>query len=299
MTEGLLLQTHVVQGAQDGPRLLILGGVHGDEFESMVTIRRLINAIKPGELKGSVVLVPVVNEAAFLRGSRTAEDGLDLARTLPGKIDGSITEQIAYAVSQQIRDADYLIDLHSGGLVMSLLPLTGYTLHPDAHVLDTQRRMARAFNLPLIWGTTPSLNGRTISEARDANVPAIYAEYFGGGLCSRQGVIDYFDGCLNVMGELGMIHRVPPPSRVERVVEDPRPDSGHLQICNPAPMTGYFEPAVELGQHIRAGDLIGRISDPLGKEVHDIESTQTGFVILLATFPRVLKGNTVAVILEI
>jgi predicted deacylase len=299
MTQGLSLQAHIVQGAQDGPRLLILGGVHGDEFESMVAIRKLIKSIHPGELKGSVVLVPVVNEAAFLRGSRTAEDGLDLARTLPGRIDGSITEQVAYAVSQQIRDADYLIDLHSGGLVMSLLPLAGYMLHPDAHVLDTQRRMARAFNLPLIWGTTPSLNGRTISEARDANVPAIYAEYFGCGLCNPQGVIDYFNGCLNVMGELGMIHRVPPPTRVERVVEDPRPDSGHLQICNPAPMTGYFESAVELGQPIRAGDLIGRISDPLGKEVQEIESTQTGIVILLATFPRVLKGNTVAVILEI
>lgn len=41
--------------------------------------------------------------------------------------------------------------------------------------------MARAFGLPLIWGTDPTLPGRSLSVARDANVPAIYAEYLGGG----------------------------------------------------------------------------------------------------------------------
>ena len=44
--------------------------------------------------------------------------------------------------------------------------------------------MARAFNLPLIWGTDASLEGRSLSVARDAAVPAIYAEYLGGGVFS-------------------------------------------------------------------------------------------------------------------
>ena len=70
---------------EPGPHLLITGGVHGDEFEPMAAIRRLIGPLRAGRIRGRVTLVPVVNEPAFRRGQRTAEDGLDLARTLPGR----------------------------------------------------------------------------------------------------------------------------------------------------------------------------------------------------------------------
>ena len=125
-------------------------------------------------------------------------------------------------------------------------------LHPCGDVLEQQRSLARAFNLPVIWGTDPNLEGRSLSVAGDADVPAIYAEYEGGGRCSAQGIEAYIDGCLNVMGHLGMIDREPPPSNVQLVVEDPRPQSGHMQRCYPATTGGIFEPAVELGQRIEA-----------------------------------------------
>ena len=35
-------------------------------------------------LRGRLTLIPLVNEAAYQLGRRTAEDGLDLARTCPG-----------------------------------------------------------------------------------------------------------------------------------------------------------------------------------------------------------------------
>ena len=199
------LARHVIHGHKPGPHLLITGGVHGDEFEPMAAIRRMIREIRPEELCGRVTLVPVVNEPAFRRGQRTAEDGLDLARTCPGRVDGSVTERIAWELSKLIRSADYYIDLHTGGTRLTVLPLTGYTLHPNAEVLEKQRRMARAFGLPLIWGTDPNLEGRSLSVARDANVPAIYAEYLGGGRFDPQGVEAYVRGCLGVMAEMGML----------------------------------------------------------------------------------------------
>ena len=102
MTEPVQLQSTTIEGRESGPNLLILGGIHGDEFESMWAIRRLKSAVVPDVLKGSVTLVPVVNEAAFWRGQRTAEDELDLARTCPGRSEGSVTERVAYAVSALI-----------------------------------------------------------------------------------------------------------------------------------------------------------------------------------------------------
>jgi predicted deacylase len=294
------MQIHSRQiiGATDGPHLLVTGGVHGDEFEPMAAIRRLMREVDPALLRGRLTLVPVANEAAFLRGTRTADDELDLARTCPGKPDGSVTEQTAHALSQMIRAADYYIDLHTGGTIMSVLPLTGYKLVPDEAVREKQRRMAHAFNLPLVWGTDYRLEGRTLSVARDAGIPAIYAEYLGSGLCDPAGVEAYVDGCFNVLAELDMLDREKPDSRVARTVDDFRESAGHMQIRNPAPITGLFEPSVCLGGTVKAGEPLGTVTDVLGENVITAPSQESGTVIVLRTFARVHAGDTLAVILE-
>jgi predicted deacylase len=298
------LQTHTIAGREDGPHLLITGGVHGDEWEPMVAIRRLIDAPELELVRGRLTLVPVVNEAAFARGNRVAEDGLDLARTCPGKPGGSITERTAHALSQLIRSADYYIDLHTGGTALCVLPLVGYMLHPRADVLEKQRAMARAFGLPLIWGTDWRLEGRSLSVALGANVPAIYCEYLGGGMCSPAGVEAYIRGCLNVMRRLeiladpGSSGASDPARQAGSTVEDPRPYSGHMQRCYPAPAAGFFEPAVELGQSVAVGQPLGWIVDPLGRERREVLSTQQGRIIVLRTFPSVQPGDSLAVIME-
>lgn len=294
----LSLQTIDIRGSAAGPHLLITGGVHGDEFEPMVALRRIGRTINPDSLRGRLTLIPVVNEPAFARGQRTAEDERDLARACPGRADGTTTERIADALSQKIQQADYYIDLHTGGTRIGVLPLVGYMLHPDNQLLDQQRRIAKAFNLPVVWGTDYRLEGRSLSVARDANVPAIYAEYQGSANCSSEGVEAYVTGCLNVLGCLQMIDRQPPPSAIQHVVEDHRPNSGHLQICNPSPMTGFFESSVKLGDSVREGDPLGTISDPLGNDLRTIRCCQNGIVLMLHTFCAVSEGTSLATILE-
>ena len=72
-----------IVGAAGGPRLLITGGVHGDEYEPMAAIRRLIRDVEPLSLRGTLLLAPVVNEPAFERRDRVGPDGLDLAQVVP------------------------------------------------------------------------------------------------------------------------------------------------------------------------------------------------------------------------
>lgn len=291
------LKTITINEESTEPHLLILAGVHGDEFEPMAAVRRLAKVLLPEQIKGRVTLVPVVNEEAFLLGARCAGDGLDLARTCPGKVDGSHTEQVAFAVSELIKTADYLIDLHTGGNVLSLFPLAGYTLHPDAKVLSAQRRMAKAFNLPLIWGSDPNLKGRTLSVAKQNNIPAIYAEWMGGGGCQSQGVQDYVDGCLNVMRELQMLNRSAPESKIQKIVEEDFAGSGLLTGDYLSPIDGLFESSVSLWDNVECGSIIGTVSDVLGENVAQIKSTGKGKVICLRVFARVLKGDSLCHIL--
>jgi predicted deacylase len=310
----------------DGPCLLVTGGVHGDEFEPMAACRRLIGLLEglvgrsPGALRGRVVIAPVVNEPAFARGLRTAEDGRDLARTCPGSPDGSITERIAFALSGLIRGSDYYIDLHTGGTRLRVQPLAGYVLHPVAEVLDVQRRMARAFGLPLIWGTDWRLEGRSLSVARDARVPAIYCEYHGGGGCDPAGIAAYVRGCLAVLVELRMLepaaaeqlmgndggasglaaHGLGPirPDWEPIIAEDDRPNSGHMQVNLPAPWPGFFEPAVELGQRVLAGQLFGTVFDTLGAARAEVFAPHAGLVIVLHSFARVDANESLGVVLD-
>lgn len=293
------LKTITYGNDASGPHLFITGGVHGDEFEPMIALRQLAGHLAGQMIHGRVTLVPVVNEPAFARGHRMADDQLDLARTCPGRPDGSVTERIAHALSALIRSADYYIDLHTGGTALAVWPMTGYVLHPDPVVLDKQRAMARAFNLPVIWGTDPTLPGRSLSVARDAHVPAIYAEYRGAAQASPAGVEAYVAGSLNVLRHLDLIDG-PAPSKcdVELVVEDPRPSSGHMQRCYPSPQAGCFEAAVALGQLVKVGDLLGEVVDPLGRARHEVRAAESGLILTLRTFPSVQQGDSLAVIVD-
>lgn len=305
------LKSKTLVGRSEGPHLLITGGVHGDEWEPMAAARRLLAEIDPGQVRGKITIVPVVNEPAFLRGQRTADDGLDLARTCPGRDDGTATERIAAVLTRLIRTADFYIDLHTAGTVFQMLPLAGYVLHQDPNVLATQRTMARAFGLPIVWGTNGRLDGRSLSVARDAGVPAIYVENGGGGTCDPRRVEENVRGCLNVARALGLLPNVQAEEAGEAsiaeleeyepryFVEDDRDASGHLQVQSQAPMAGYFDSSVELGDMVERGQTIGRIVNPLGDEVVEIPAYDTGTVLLLRTYPSVRVGDPLVVILPI
>ena len=292
------IESTVISGQQPGPHLLILGGVHGDEYEPMAAIRKLITLLKPGEFSGKVTLVPVLNQPAYERCQRCGPDDLDLARTFPGAPDGSITEQIAHQATQLIQSADYLIDLHTGGVISDLAPFSGYCLHSDPAILEAQRTMARAFGLPVVWGTTATLEGRSLSAARDANVPAIYAEWGGGSQCNTSAVSGYATGCLQVMSALGMRNEPVPNQPIQYEIEDNRDQSGHLQLHNNAPVSGFFEPAIQLMDTVQAGDPLGTICSPLGDEVTSIKASQTGVVLGIRTLPYVKQNEWLVVILE-
>ena len=291
--------SHQITGSQVGPNLLIAAGVHGDEYEPMAAVRRLIQILDPETISGTVTLVPLVNKPAFMRAARTGEDMLDLARTFPGKLDGTPTEQIADLISGMIREADYFIDLHTGGNLFEISPLAGYGLAVSDEVLGKQRMMARAFNLPIVWGASGEHDGRSLSIARDAGVPAIYTEYGGGGGAKEEIIQAYLTGCQKVMISLNMLKGSAPESKVSYFVEDNRKDSGYLQIMLPAPSEGYFEAEMNLGDMVAKGDKIGTLFDLEGGSPIPINADDNGMVFFLRRIPWTIKGETIGGILPI
>lgn len=296
-------------GHRDGPRLLVTAGIHGDEYLPMLAVHQLIGRFDADaqlreRLRGTLTLIPIVNRPAYRRGHRCGDDQKDLARSCPGCEDGSPTEQIAFALSRRIQAADYYVDLHTGGQELCVTPLAGYVLHPDTDILDQQRELAAAFQLPLLWGTSADLPGRSLSVARDCQVPAIYVEYLGGyreltEIARRE--VDapshpLVSGCWNVMRHLGILNEPEQPSEPQQCIEDWRSGSGHMQVCNPAPATGFLIPQVQLGQKVAVGDLLAEIVSETSQQTCRVLSQEQGKVVVIRDYPRIIEGDAVAVI---
>jgi predicted deacylase len=292
----MLFEVHTIRGRADGPHLLITAGVHGDEWEPMIAVRRLAATLESQQLRGRLTLVPNLNVPAYRAGDRVGEDGLDLARTCPGRDGGSPTEQIAFDFSRLLEDADYYIDLHTGGVRLTIWPLAGYFVHRDETVLERQRLMARAFGLSAIWGTDPTLQGRTLSVARDKSIPAIYVEYLGSGAYCPDAVAALEKGCRQVMAALDMApHEITAPA-LRYFAEDLRPGAGHLQASHQSPADGIFEPSVNPGDPVEIGTAVGYLTrDGDGRRV-PISAEDAGRIVAIRSLPRVLAGEALAVV---
>ena len=193
------LALYVATGTRPGPTLAVLAGVHGDEYEGPVAIADLLAALDPAALTGTLIAVPVANPPAFAAGTRTSPlDGLNLARTFPGRRDGSASERLACALTEEvIAIADALIDLHSGGVAYTMATLVGYCDLGD-EVGRRSRALATAFGAPILWEHAEIAPGRTLSAALDLGIPCVYTEAAGGGAAPPAVVRCYTEGARRV-----------------------------------------------------------------------------------------------------
>ena len=196
-----------IRGLCPGQTLALLSGVHGDEWEGVVAVGRLCRLLRTHEIRGRVLVVSICNEPAFEAMSRTTpDDGRDMARCLPGDPGGSLTQRLAAVLADQvIRQADFLIDLHSAGLHYTMPTLVGYT-GGDSAAGRASALAARWFGAPVIWRhPPPAPPGRTISLAFDLDIPSLYAETTGAGELREADVDCYTRGVQNVLRMLSML----------------------------------------------------------------------------------------------
>lgn len=161
LSEPVRWQVLVARGKQRGKTILVLGGVHGDEYEGPIAIHQLFRELRPAEMRGVLVAVPICNPLAFSAQQRsTPQDGKNLARCFPGKARGSVTERMAFALHHQfIAKSNFVIDLHSSGSQWVMPTLSGYT-HGNPRLDRAQHAACKRFGAPIIWASTET-PGRT------------------------------------------------------------------------------------------------------------------------------------------
>jgi hypothetical protein len=282
---GLEWPVFEASGARDGPRACLLAGVHGCEYSSIAAVVQFMRALDVSSLVGSIVAVPIVSPTSFVARSPfvVPEDGRNLNRSFPGDPDGSFTDVLAHhVISEFVTGSDVLIDLHGGDMVEALEP---FALYDDSAVRDSAERLARAFGLRyVVCDTTDTLGGTTSAAAAQAGIPGFIAEAGGRGLLEPVEVERHTRGLRSALRAAGVLDGEPdPPRQDQQLVER------FLWLRTEAP--GWWQPAVDVGETVAAGDRLGTVLDGFGEVIETITAPETGVPLFLTSSPAVQPGG--------
>ena len=110
-----LLRIHQYAALEPGPRLMVLGAVHGNETCGTQGITRLLAELDAGALpirRGTLTLVPITNPLAYTKQQRAGDRNLN--RNLrPNAEPQDYEDRIANVLCPLLRAHDVLLDLHS------------------------------------------------------------------------------------------------------------------------------------------------------------------------------------------
>lgn len=274
------MSVHVIHGRRPGPTLFVSAAVHGDEVIGVEIARRLLRTRQLDNLKGTLLVVPIVNAFGFLNHSRYLPDRRDLNRSFPGNESGSLAARLARLFIIEVVDrSNFGIDLHSAAIHRTNMPQIRVSPSSD-HTLE----LAEAFGAPVII----IAKNREGSLRQAAQTRGVDVLLFEGGealrfdeLTARAGVA----GILRVMNAMKMI----PRKGVAHAREEPiQTTSSSWQR---APVGGLLRGFKGTGDVVEAGDLLGQVSDPFGEAETDIISESKGIILGRTNLPVVNEGD--------
>jgi predicted deacylase len=287
------LAVMVARGARPGPTALLVAGVHGDEFEGIVALGRLVGSLDPASMSGTVIALPVCNPFAFQSQSRTTPahiDGANLARSFPGDPDGAPTSRLASALftmaTRLLGGDDLIVDLHSAGTRYRYAGLVGFR-DVDASARDASEEAARHFGHTdrfRLWAMQAE-RGRFNAETTLAGIPTVGAEAPGQGECQVSVVDAYADGVRNLLRFKGIVDSPPPPPSLG-------PPARPVELV--AGTDGIFVTGCTVGDQVSRGERLGTIEEPTGALRGEVLAPRSGEIVALRTFATVYADEMVA-----
>lgn len=304
----------IAQGASgNGPVLWITGTIHGDEYDGLITIHRLLTPELASRLNGTIVAIPTLNPAGLRTGERSPYymRGKDPNRLFPElswnrdpeSPPASVLEAAYARLFERIdATADYLIDLHNYGarsIPFAFRDPVFYREPRDERIArklqQTVGNMLEALGLTVVnefvsdqylrANLHRSLSGAALNKAR---IPAVTVELGGQRTINPESITAAVAGIRNVMRWAGML-----PGPRETIQSVPVIDPGYpvrrlqhprvSEVC-------VVHHCVQPGDRIRAGDVVARMVDiygqPVGLDNGLLSTEYDGFV--LGLYPGVI-----------
>jgi hypothetical protein len=294
--EGTSLPISIVHGTTPGPVLALVAGVHGMEYPPILALQRLRTGIDPKTLAGTVILVHVANMPSYLGRTiyYSPVDNKNLNRVFPGRADGTISERIADVITREVIDrSTHVVDIHCGDGNESLRPYLYWITSGSENVAEAGRRMALAFGMDHIIidrdrPTDPKASLYLSNTAITRGKPALTIESGGMGRIDTDDILRIERGVHGLMKHLGMSSIGPDPIAAPVLLE-------RSEVLRSS-FTGIFYAAVEKGQTVAEGAVIGRVTDFHGTLLEEIKAPFAGEILYVVGTPAMNEGEPVGFI---
>ena len=276
------LPVRVIRGKKDGPTIFVSAAIHGDELNGIEIIRRFrtLNILK--KIKGTVILVPIVNVYGIMTLSRYLPDRRDLNRSFPGSSNGSLAGRVAKIFFDEIvKKCDLGIDLHTAAIHRSNLPQVRTNIENEYTF-----RLAKAFAAPVVLH----------SELRDGSLRAVAQEEGVPILLYEAGEALRFDETSIRIGVQGLVNVLRENEMLPKIV---RKTPKKLPIITKsskwirATESGMLRTIKALGDTVKENEIIAYIDEPLDSASFEILSPFDGVIIGKSEIPLVQEGDAI------
>ncbi len=295
--EDFSIPFHAIGDGQQDFAIALVAGVHGNELNGVFVLSRLadyLHEVEQGKFPGirlekRILIVPAVNVLGLNTRMRLWPfDRTDINRMFPGYDLGETTQRIAAAVLKVTQGASLRIDIHTGNQDFEELPHV--RLYEPT---DLEREQAQDFGFSAVV-ESPIEKVLTVSLIQSWKLLGgsnfVVRAGQGGNVqlehCERlfQALLDFLHhrGILSgkELGENeGDQHYFGPKQNFRVITEQ----------------AGFFVSKLEVGQWLKAGDLIGYLYDGFtGKTRGEIHAPVGGLLLGLRRQPLVFEGDQIA-----
>jgi uncharacterized protein len=280
-----------ITGERPGPRLCVTAGVHVNEVSSIEAAIRLPNYFTPVTLRGSVSIIPAVNQPAWHTYTEYTcpVDGKNINFSFPGRSDGSFSEALCNALLYEwAPDADVYVDLHGGDLREEVAKFVMFQRVGDSEIDAERAEMANCFDADFVVGLEAhhlGSPGRAITARASIGRHGVMSEAGAHGIVDVVSVEYHVNGVLSLAKLLGMIDRPPLPCSRDHIACD-------RYLWVPCTADGFLRCTVEPGERVVRGQTLGVLHDVFGTPAGQIVAPESGYVLWRITHPVMRAGDS-------
>ena len=297
INERFAIRKNIIKNGKGNRRVCIVTGTHGDELEGQMVCYLVAKYLNEhiDLLDGTVEIYPALNPL----GIDTIQRGipnfdLDMNRIFPGNPNGTMAEQAAHLIVEDLKGADLVFDIHSSNLYLRETPQVRINVLNEKELVPLAQRL----NIDFVWvhDAATVLESTLAHSLNSTGTKCLVAELGVGQrinhkMCNRLTI-----GIFNLMKDLGMWKG----EIQQSLIYNPIVCKGdNVEFLNAA-TSGIFITELKCGVVVAEGEEIGQIVEPMtGTVLSRVISPVEGYMFTIRAYPIVYEGSLMARIFRI
>ena len=260
VNERFAIRKNIIKNGKGNRRVCIVTGTHGDELEGQMVCYLVAKQLNehPELLDGTVEIYPALNPL----GIDTIQRGipnfdLDMNRIFPGNPNGTMVEQAAHLIVEDLKGADLVFDIHSSNLYLRETPQVRINVLNEKELVP----LAQHLNIDFVWvhDAATVLESTLAHSLNSTGTKCLVAELGVGQRINHKMCNRLTLGIFNLMKELGMWKGDVDQS----LISDPIVCKGDKVEFLNAETSGIFITELKCGVVIAEGEEIGQTVAPM------------------------------------